>query len=61
MEANILKQKLDTMKTTRKAMKAKIKALEEENGLLEQEACGLFDKVNSNYNDRYSTNALFKT
>ncbi len=60
MEAIIFKLELDRMKTTHKAVKVNIKELEEENGVLE-EACGLFDKVNSNYNDRCSTNALFKT
>ncbi len=53
MEAIILNQELDTMKATHKAMKANI---EENNGVLEEEACGLFDKVNSNY---YFSNAVF--
>ncbi len=56
MEAFILNQELDTMKATHKAMKANIKELEEDNGVLEEEACGLFDKVNSNY---YFSNAVF--
>ncbi len=51
MEAIILNQELDIMKVTQ-AMKANIKELEEENGALEEEeACGLFDKVNGNYYD----------
>ncbi len=61
MEAIILNQELDTTKATHKAMKANIKELEEENGVLEEEACGLFDKVSSNYYDKCGINALFTT
>ncbi len=60
MEAIILNQELHTMQATHKAMKADIKELEEENGALEEEACGLFDTVNNNYYDE-CCNALVTT
>ncbi len=44
-----LKQELDELKATNQEMTANMKELRNENGDLEEEACGLFDKVNSNY------------
>ncbi len=60
MEAIILNQELHTMKVAHKAMKADTKELVEENGALEEAACGLFDKVNNNYYDKCG-NALVTT
>ncbi len=60
MQAIILNQELHTMKVAHKAMKADTKELVEENGALEEEACGLFDKVNNNYYDKCG-NALVTT
>ncbi len=40
-----LHQELDEVKATHQAMKAQMEELHNENGDLEEEACGLFDKV----------------
>ncbi len=50
-----LKQELDELKATNQDMTANMKGLQNENGDLEEEACGLFDKVNSNYYDKSGT------
>ncbi len=53
-----LNQELNELKTTHQAMKAQMDELRHENGDLEEEACSLFDKVNSNNYDTSITKAL---
>ncbi len=44
-----LKQELNELKSINQELTANMKELQNENGDLEEEACSLFDKVNSNY------------
>ncbi len=44
-----LNQELDEVKDTHQTMKAQMEELRNENGELEEEACGLFDKVYTTY------------
>ncbi len=54
-----LNQELNELRGTHQSMIANMKELQNENGHLEEEACSLFDKVNSNDCDTCITNALF--
>ncbi len=57
-----LNHKLDEQTATNQAMTASMEKLQNKNGDLEKEACGLFDKVNSNYYDKWwYKNLLFTT
>ncbi len=44
-----LNQESDELKATHQAMKTQMEELQNENGDLEEEACGLFDKVYITY------------
>ncbi len=48
-ETLTLNQELDEVKDKHPAMKTQMEELRNENGDLEEEACGLFDKVNTTY------------
>ena len=52
-------QELNEVRATHQSMTANMKELQNENGHLEEEACGLYDKVNSNNCGTCITNALF--
>ncbi len=61
MEILDLNHELDEQTATNQAMTASMEKLQYENGDLEEEACGLFDKVNSNYYDKWWYKKLFST
>ena len=48
MDILSLNQELDELRAANQAVTADMEELQNENGNLEEEACGLFDKVNSN-------------